>query len=527
MERKMQRAMVPFFQKAVRSIVADLKVPDSASREQAERAIESAFDQEKLDKLLADTAGPVLADGFVEGAQAERMLVAAAMRRRRSLESQTGKASSASDALGDFDEDDIDDLDIPTEYPDWLREAAQDFVLRSFRMDYWQRINQTTRDDILGTLWRAIEDGLSIRDIATRIMEQHGAQYSRSRATNVARTEMTASMSAGHVESIRRAYEDIPGIEPAKEWLSILGTTTRPEHADADGQQVPLDEDFTVGGEACQHPGDARLSPAMRCNCACAIISAFVGEGLGDDEKIEEAGYNPSQPRDEQGQWSSGGGSGGGNDPVGSPPASDAAPAQESGAGERSEPKRLTSSKAITEYAKQHFPSGDKYSADEQAGIIKYAGSGYSTINNGLRRNDGDIEKVQQKKAVAALDKAMQRGAVPEDTVVYRGVKTQAMVSKLKVGDEFQDHGFVSTSLHKKVGEKFGKEAVIEITVPKGAKAIAFDSVFTGGHMGEHELLLPRGSKFKVTDVSRRKGPLEHVGGKKGKWVVKMELVTS
>lgn len=446
MERKMQRAMVPFFQKAVRSIVAGLDIPADASREQAERAVERAFDQEKLDKMLADTAGPVLADGFVEGATAERMLVAAAMRRRgynpdqprdehgrfgsggsgaatadgfdpktapieelrerirkqthklqdvvdgkypvgvegrggkdmakakelgmhtntvngvdlfanssdkaAPLESylkdggkygtpefsrllgytdeqideykvfleRTGrsdltarmfaaemKASTATDALGDFDEDDLDDLDIPTEYPDWLREAAQDFVLRSFRQDYWQRINQTTRDDILGTLWRAIEDGLSIRDIATRIMEQHGAAYSRARAMLVARSEMTGAMSAGHVEAIREAYADIPGIEPAKEWLSILGATTRPEHADADGQQVPLDDDFTVGGEACAHPGDVRLSAAMRCNCACAIISAFVGEGLSDEE---DRGFDPNQPRDEAGRWAQGSGSG-------------------------------------------------------------------------------------------------------------------------------------------------------------------------------------------------------------------------
>jgi phage portal protein BeeE len=1033
MEQRMQRAMVPFFKKSVAKILHGIGTgwtPDPEHAEkQAAKLIAKAFDQEAQDRLLADAAGQPLADGFIAGAQAERILVSATMRRRgynpdqprdergrfgstggssasdsqvgslyepsrlaalqthdgkrasemnsdeyieaiggrsetadesvaydetlaasyrstsdagtfvgkdgaeyeirigmkpqmqegiyafsreslasadpedrdyvnavgylRIERSQTnlavaddhagnglgvelsyrmrrvapfqpsgglsdsgvavnrrvhkmlvaeGKAASietkstATDALGDFDDDDLDDIDIPTEYPEWLREEAQDFILRTFREPYWQRINQTTRDDIMGTLWRAIEDGLSIRDIATRIMEQHGAQYSRARATMVARTEVSGAMNCGHTEAIRRAYEDIPGIEAAKEWLSIHGATTRDEHAEADGQQVPVDDMFTVGGEQCMYPGDASLSAAMRINCQClpagseitatglqviaatkmlyngplveietrsgrvgkatpnhpvlttkgwgrygelkcgdyviacevrnesglravqheqhkpariedvfkslesaaklrkmasrlpfqfhgdaqhghgkvhvviadwmlpnpsgydavedrqecglvgaarqvggtqrgvniaavrpaktlglrvraeeaetleapvdhrprhvesfgqcdlshaaeveagdfrfvhrdspaagatdhvmplranldaseleaaldgvcrdailfsdsdngrtlvvfadevlvrreriveghghvydlqsqggwyasdgiivhncTIISAFVGEGLEDDEKIEEAGYNPDQPRvpagsPEGGQFGSGGG--GGASDAGTPASEGATPAQPSGAGERSEPLKLTSSKKIGEWAQQHFPAGSKFDAEEIAGLDKYSGSGFARINNGLRRNEGNLEKVEQVKAVLAIDRALQKGSVPEDTMVYRGIKNRDLVDKLNVGDEFSDHGFVSTSLHRKVGEKFGKEAVLEIKVPKGARALAFDAIWRGGN-AEHELLLPRGSKFKVTGVRRLKGELEHLGGKKGKVIVSMELVTS
>ena len=159
-----------------------------------------------------------------------------------------------------------EEIDFPTEMPEWLEEAALDFISHTFEEDYWLRIPETTRDDIEYTLEQGIEDGLSIREIARRIQEDHGGAYSKSRATMVARTEMTGAMNAGHTEGIRQAYEGT-GVEPAKEWLSVMGTTTRDTHADADGQQRPVDEDFDIGGHPAAFPGDARLPAGERCNC--------------------------------------------------------------------------------------------------------------------------------------------------------------------------------------------------------------------------------------------------------------------
>ena len=214
-----------------------------------------------------------------------------------------------------------EEIDFPTEMPEWLEEAALDFISRTFEEDYWLRIPETTRDDIEYTLEQGIEDGLSIREIAARIQEDHGGAYSKSRATMVARTEMTGAMNAGHTEGIRQAYEGT-GVEPAKEWLSVMGTTTRDTHADADGQQRPVDEDFDIGGHAAAFPGDARLPAGERCNCQCTVLSAFVGEGLSDDEydgrslDTEEEKrlgremfekYDPHQPRNPDGTWGTGG----------------------------------------------------------------------------------------------------------------------------------------------------------------------------------------------------------------------------
>lgn len=302
-DRDVAKAMAKFFKQCTRETITKLFAKDwtpdpEAPKAQAERLMDKAFNQKKWDAKLVESAGQPITDAFLEGAIAEVGLNNSAKRR---------KAAMPTKDADDFDDEYGDDIDFPTELPDWLREAAQDYIIQTFEQDYWTTINETTRNDIELTLYRAIEEGRSIREIRDEIRESHGGAYSRARATNVARTETTASMSAGAVESIRKAYEDT-GLEPAKEWLSVLSNTTRPDHADADGQQVPLDDDFTVGGERCAHPGDYRLSAAQRCNCMCAVLSALVGEGIYDDDgEIEERGYNPDQPRDESGRWSSGG----------------------------------------------------------------------------------------------------------------------------------------------------------------------------------------------------------------------------
>lgn len=332
--------------------------------------------------------------------------------------------AATKDADDDFDDEYGDDIDFPTEMPAWLREAAQDFILETFEEDYWLRINETTRLDIEGVLYRAIEDGKSIRDIAKEIQERTGNAYSRARATNVARTETTGAMSRGHVSAMHEAYDGIDGIEPAKEWLSILGTTTRDEHAAADGQQVPLDADFEVGGEACQHPGDARLSAAMRCNCACSIVSSFVGEGIYDDEP-EERGFNPDQPRDDHGRWAPDGGDGSG---VGGSSPSDAP----STSGDRDA--------AVTRAVEKlnslpSAPEGYAHFGNEQGDEVRMTEFGFNTSPDGLRIYGLPTEeRVEKIKSKMVLDPSKEDMRYAQSSVIRSAVER-----KIKGEDPDQD----------------------------------------------------------------------------------------
>ncbi len=78
-----------------------------------------------------------------------------------------------------------------------------------------------------------------------------------------------------------------------KTWLATLDDRTRPEHADADGQTVPMADTFTVGGEDADYPGDPALSDAMAMNCRCTLTYS---ESLGQaDEGITAGGGTMEQ----------------------------------------------------------------------------------------------------------------------------------------------------------------------------------------------------------------------------------------
>ncbi len=57
-----------------------------------------------------------------------------------------------------------------------------------------------------------------------------------------------------------------------KTWLTAEDDRVREEHVEADGQTVPIDQPFDVGGEALDYPGDPAGSDAMVCNCRCTVI---------------------------------------------------------------------------------------------------------------------------------------------------------------------------------------------------------------------------------------------------------------
>lgn len=306
-ERQAAKELAKYFQKSVAGIISKLpsfKPDPENAKEQAASLIKRAFKASQQNDLLIASASQPVADAFLEGAYAEMRLSAAAKRRKKFLEQTGEKITTATQAAARADEE----IDFPTTAPDWLKEGAQDYVQETFGQPYWLRIPETTRDDIEDTLARAIENGDSIKDIARTISEAHGDEYSMIRATMVARTEMTSAQNAGAVRSIGEAFAGT-GLTPTKVWLSILSQTTRETHAEADSQEVLLDEEFTLAGQQCSFPGDARLTAEERINCQCSIISGEVESQISSDDEDGGKAFDPSEPRDEQGQWTSGGGS--------------------------------------------------------------------------------------------------------------------------------------------------------------------------------------------------------------------------
>lgn len=57
-----------------------------------------------------------------------------------------------------------------------------------------------------------------------------------------------------------------------KTWVATLDSHTREDHADADGQEVALDEPFNVGGEDLEYPGDESGDISNTINCRCSVL---------------------------------------------------------------------------------------------------------------------------------------------------------------------------------------------------------------------------------------------------------------
>lgn len=65
-------------------------------------------------------------------------------------------------------------------------------------------------------------------------------------------------------------------LQREKMWVAILDDRTRPAHAEADGQRVPINVPFIVMGEELMYPGDTSMGASMEniagCRCSSEIV---------------------------------------------------------------------------------------------------------------------------------------------------------------------------------------------------------------------------------------------------------------
>ena len=142
------------------------------------------------------------------------------------------------------------------EVTDWLLEAEQTFA---------QHVNQTTWDELRLSLAAGFEAGESIPNLAERI--KHVMDIAKiSRATMIARTEVVGASNQGALIGYSQS-----GVVDKKEWIAARDHRTRHLHLSTNGQIVDLNDNFTVGGEPMNAPGDIKASAKNRINCRCTI----------------------------------------------------------------------------------------------------------------------------------------------------------------------------------------------------------------------------------------------------------------
>lgn len=147
----------------------------------------------------------------------------------------------------------------------------------------------------------------------------------------------------------------------------------------------------------------------------------------------------------------------------------------------------------------------------ERLALAAYTGSAYRPVNSQLRDGSCCHGKIGGRDGntvadqVGALDSAFGKAALGSSTTTYRGINDVLFnnISKLATPGKtiLRDPAFVSTSKRKSVAEEFGV-ATIRIKVPKGARALSMSSI--SEFKSESEVLIGRGSKFRVTKINKR-----------------------
>lgn len=145
-------------------------------------------------------------------------------------------------------------------------------------------------------------------------------------------------------------------------------------------------------------------------------------------------------------------------------------------------------------------PSSSDLDDKQQKAVYDYTGGRFRDVNEALRTPDTARPYSDTQDIIDRLDSAF-ADTPPLDgrvTVQRRVRSPQAMFGEVgsRKGDTFVDNGFVSTTSGQP--DPFFGEAKVRIRVPKGGKIL--DVKASSNNPRENELLLPRGTRFKVVD---------------------------
>lgn len=159
-------------------------------------------------------------------------------------------------------------------------------------------LGDAIREQVKESIQAGYENGWSVAKTASAIIERVDS-VAPGRAAALARTDLNALSNGA---SLAMASQ-VDGVN-SKTWLATDDERTRETHAEADGQTVPIDQPFTVGGEQADYPGDPDLSDEESFNCRCTVIygepltAASTAEGgeMNDQSMTAAASGDTSLP---------------------------------------------------------------------------------------------------------------------------------------------------------------------------------------------------------------------------------------
>lgn len=162
--------------------------------------------------------------------------------------------------------------------------------------DLIERLSRTTPNKVAGMpedtyreiithLSRMMRDGETVYERSRWVRDflnletEGGYEGWLRRATRIARTETTRLVNAADLEAMKTEAATTEQ-ELHKVWVSTMDPRTRDTHFRADGQRVPIDQPFLIGGFEADHPGDPNLPAHESVNCRCTVTYITPDEPL-------------------------------------------------------------------------------------------------------------------------------------------------------------------------------------------------------------------------------------------------------
>jgi len=161
--------------------------------------------------------------------------------------------------------------------PTATKASAIDFLvdvwsgkLKDYALQYVYQIQRELNDTTVEMIRRALGDVAELdmdRNGRVRLFLKGIGQRVKMRAGTISRTETTTIANLG--KSIAaQSWVDEQGGDGYHVWLGrVIGE--RPTHVATNDTILPLPEQYLVGGELCERPGDVHLSAKERINCRC------------------------------------------------------------------------------------------------------------------------------------------------------------------------------------------------------------------------------------------------------------------
>tara|TARA_R100001460_G_scaffold1680_6_gene6153 strand:- start:1464 stop:3365 length:1902 start_codon:yes stop_codon:yes gene_type:complete len=189
---------------------------------------------------------------------------------------------------------------------------AKDFerLINSYfrtRTPYFSNMSSVMARAIQKQVQQGRVNNLNLDQIARNITGL--TKLGRGRASVIARTETHNAASFANHEYHRTASSEY-GIEMVKRWVATGDARTRSAHAQANGQTVPMDEKFKVGGADMEYAGDPAGGVKNVVNCRCVIVYVEPEDQeniIEDEEFIDANDYGETEPsefeRHRIGKW--------------------------------------------------------------------------------------------------------------------------------------------------------------------------------------------------------------------------------